>query len=57
MELAENILLMNEWEDEVYYQFNKLMKSKKRIFQYDGLLEDQEEEQQLFQKNELNKER
>lgn len=33
------------------------MKSKKRIFQYDGLLEDQEEEQQLFQKNELNKER
>ena len=48
---------MTEQDDEIFYQFNKFMKSKKRIFQYDGLLEDQEEEQQLFQKNELNKER
>ena len=33
------------------------MKSRKIKIQYDGLNEDQEEEQQLFQKNELGKER
>lgn len=55
--MAENLLIKSQVEEDTFYEFNGYMKSKKRIIQYDGLVEDQEEELKLFQKNELGKER